>query len=82
MGLLIPVHIVAGVPALVFGHVALSAAKGGALLPIPVLTLVVVMLYWLWRIHGRKKWPGIAAVSASHAAAIAAPQSASYRAFP
>jgi uncharacterized membrane protein len=30
-----------------------------ALLPIPVLTPVAVMLYWMWRLRGRKTVPGI-----------------------
>jgi hypothetical protein len=33
-----------------------------ALLPIPVLTPVVVMLYWLWRIRIRKTLRGIVGV--------------------
>ncbi|HEX6162697.1 MAG TPA: hypothetical protein VFZ31_05000, partial [Vicinamibacterales bacterium] len=35
-----------------------------ALLPIPVLTPIAVMLYWMWRMRGRKAVQGVVTSSA------------------
>ena len=48
-----------------------------ALLPIPVLTPIVVMFFWLWRLRGKKTFPGRAGAGTSQATAIAVHESAS-----
>lgn len=82
--MLMPLHILGGSLALIFGYAALYATKGAglhrksgtgvaaasffwgppnrvpeliripALLRIPVLAPVAVMLYWLWKMRGRR----------------------------
>jgi membrane protein implicated in regulation of membrane protease activity len=63
---ILPLHITGGVLALVFGYVALFAAKGATVVLLPV----AVMLYWLWRIRVRQPLHGLVRVSAPRATAL------------
>jgi len=43
-----------------------------ALLPVPVLAVLVTMLYWLWRVRVRRTFRGIVGVSAPEAIGVSA----------
>ena len=65
---ILPIHIAAGVLALVFGYVALFAPKGATL-----HRKSGMLLYWLWRIRVRKTLRGLVGVSAFQDAALEKP---------